>query len=561
MAALCQVHLLNNLRSRQQPDLLFVNAFLIAIVTGFMSRGLGFPIAFAVFVPCFVVGLQVLSATRGGHEPSAAAVRRLALDGSKRAAVLLAASFLVFFFWPRDFDRKAFLHGKLDFSTGPSRELEVGFGEELVLGRRGPVATSDREALRVTVLEGDPRDVPVLWRGATLGTTDNGQWRPVDHAVWRDAGAADEPWNRRAGRLERDARGGAGAIRVEVLRRAQGTERLFAPLATRAMRLAAESQGAPLRTRLDGTIEVGQLGDVAYELTLGPAAAAELGGARREELPAALEPYVELPLGADTERARDLAARLVRTAAEDAAQHEVVARLREHLEQAYTYVPPGSEGAARTLDEFLRGDAGAHCEFFASALATMLRSLGIPCRVVTGYRGGGSGERVIAFPMASAHAWVEVHDPDAGWYAVDPSPASGTERAGASLWARITDTAAGWWTSVTDFDSEARTRAVAWLRGLPARTARSLADRPFTSSASALLLALACALFVRRRRARIHPEVRAWRRAVRRAGLRPEPNETPRELLERARSIVRSTERVEALEHATRRHEAARYAS
>jgi hypothetical protein len=66
---------------------------------------------------------------------------------------------------------------------------------------------------------------------------------------------------------------------------------------------------------------------------------------------------------------------------------------------------------------------------FASALALMLRSLEIPTRVVSGYRGGewsdADGAYVVRASMA--HLWVEVWFPDHGWVVFDPSPRSGVD--------------------------------------------------------------------------------------------------------------------------------------
>src|SRR5262249_20229839 len=69
-----------------------------------------------------------------------------------------------------------------------------------------------------------------------------------------------------------------------------------------------------------------------------------------------------------------------------------------------------------------------HCEYFASALALMLRAVEIPSRLVTGYKG--------AEPLASsgyyevqqrhAHAWVEALV-DGQWIVLDPTPASRDE--------------------------------------------------------------------------------------------------------------------------------------
>jgi len=68
-----------------------------------------------------------------------------------------------------------------------------------------------------------------------------------------------------------------------------------------------------------------------------------------------------------------------------------------------------------------------HCEYFASSMAVMLRSLGVPSRVVNGFSGGEfndvSSQYVIR--ASEAHSWVEAYVPGEGWVEFDPTPAGG----------------------------------------------------------------------------------------------------------------------------------------
>lgn len=76
---------------------------------------------------------------------------------------------------------------------------------------------------------------------------------------------------------------------------------------------------------------------------------------------------------------------------------------------------------------FLLDIRRGHCEFFASAMAVMLRSLGIPTRLVNGFLQGSfneiSGQYTIR--ASDAHTWVEVYFPGYGWVPFDPTPAAG----------------------------------------------------------------------------------------------------------------------------------------
>ncbi len=602
LAALCQVHLLNNLRSNQRPDLLFFNAFLIAIIAGYICRGLGFPIAFLLFAPAFVMGLELLTAGAGERDLPAGATRHLLFDSSRRALLLMGASLLVFLFWPRDFERKAFFHGRLEMADLDPDQLEIGFNDRLNLDRRGNVDANDKEALRVILLEGRRSAVPPLWRGATLSVTDGNTWRVGAPGTRRDAGPTDDPWHQAGSGLARGGADLAGATRVEVLRFTEGTERLFLPLEAAQLQLATEHANVRLRARGDATLESAQSSELRYAVALParrmaqpapegsppatPSASSNAssnaswgasggdwqvhgepadprGGRFEGELPAFLAAFVELPETRQLFRSHELAERLAARLPAEVQQHELVARFSDHLSRSYTYFAPGAEGAATTLNEFLRGEGGGHCEFFASALATMLRSRGVPCRVATGFRSTSWDERgrVLRFGTRDAHAWVEVYDPEGGWYAVDPSPASAMIEAGDGLWARLRAEARALWTEVTQFNAESRAAAFAWFRALPGRLLEAFRESPLAAALLALLAGALALLVVRRRRARTPAAVRAYRRALQRTRLRLLPGETPRELLVRARGCGLEAGRVEALEQATRTHEAARYAA
>jgi hypothetical protein len=76
------------------------------------------------------------------------------------------------------------------------------------------------------------------------------------------------------------------------------------------------------------------------------------------------------------------------------------------------------------VDQFLLEGRTGHCQLFASAMALMLRSIGVPSRIVVGYRGGewDQGDRSYVVRNSMAHAWVEMYVLDHGWVTFDPSP-------------------------------------------------------------------------------------------------------------------------------------------
>ena len=101
------------------------------------------------------------------------------------------------------------------------------------------------------------------------------------------------------------------------------------------------------------------------------------------------------------------------------------AAIASYLSKTYGYtlqlplVPP-KDPVANFLFERKMG----HCEYFASSMAVMLRTLGIPSRVVNGFRGGIYNDITGTYIVRArdAHSWVEAYFPEYGWYAFDPTP-------------------------------------------------------------------------------------------------------------------------------------------
>jgi hypothetical protein len=79
-----------------------------------------------------------------------------------------------------------------------------------------------------------------------------------------------------------------------------------------------------------------------------------------------------------------------------------------------------------TLSEFLFENKPGDCEYFATALALMLRYRNIPTRFVLGFSGGDFDpkRRTSIIYARDAHAWIEVFFPNVGWLSCDPTPRS-----------------------------------------------------------------------------------------------------------------------------------------
>lgn len=136
----------------------------------------------------------------------------------------------------------------------------------------------------------------------------------------------------------------------------------------------------------------------------------------------AVNRYLTLPSGMP-QRIADLARSWVPTGASvDQAAAAVEKKLREN----YTYDLGSPSGATQNpLDHFLFESKRGHCEYYSTAMAVMLRTLGIAARNVTGFVGGTYNRfgGFYAVRQGDAHSWVEVYT-GRGWQRFDPTPPS-----------------------------------------------------------------------------------------------------------------------------------------
>jgi transglutaminase-like putative cysteine protease len=155
-----------------------------------------------------------------------------------------------------------------------------------------------------------------------------------------------------------------------------------------------------------------------------------------EDDPAWARELTELPTGGpDDERQKEQIATLARawthgltTRYDQAAAIEQMLRSTQFT---YTLDPPRPPRGVWPITYFLLSSHQGYCQYFASSMATMLRTLGIPARVVAGYGGGALADRSPSSPAVThrvsttdAHNWVEAYFPHYGWIPFEPTPPS-----------------------------------------------------------------------------------------------------------------------------------------
>jgi transglutaminase-like putative cysteine protease len=104
-------------------------------------------------------------------------------------------------------------------------------------------------------------------------------------------------------------------------------------------------------------------------------------------------------------------------------RYEMVVAIESYLREneKYTLDTPIPKRGKDAVDEFLFHTHVGFCELFASAEAVMLRSLGVPARLVSGLAYGTPSGSSRLYTAKNAHAWVEVYYPGVGWAPSDPT--------------------------------------------------------------------------------------------------------------------------------------------
>jgi transglutaminase-like putative cysteine protease len=156
------------------------------------------------------------------------------------------------------------------------------------------------------------------------------------------------------------------------------------------------------------------------------ATAAELTAAGNDYPNWISERYLQLP-DSITERTHELAREVTQSYDNNYAKAQAIERfLRAELKynEALATPPPNVD----KVDYILFEAKEAYCDYYASSMIVMLRSLGIPARLAAGFARGTYEAEVDSFHVLNkdAHSWVEVYFPEYGWIEFEPTAAQPT---------------------------------------------------------------------------------------------------------------------------------------
>ncbi len=344
-----------------------------------------------------------------GSNPPARAERALAKTAATVALSMVPVAALLFFAIPR-------YHSSYWSGAGFSGDRLTGFSDSVELGDLGRLLRSNQVIMRVTV-DGDARLFRgEKLRGVALEEFDGRRWFSRAHTERFLGPELPQQFSLRF------SSGEAGtATRYRVLIEPLYTDVLF--VAGRARRI-----DAPLRFLLvDSAGSLHNPQHLTSPFGYGVVADLDLPTPRELRAAPAVDsedfeiadvglPHLDPRVGA--------LARQVAAGAGNNYDRAVALEtyLREHY--AYSLDLPRVD-LADPVTGFLFKARRGNCEYFAAALAVMLRSLGIPARLVNGFQADDynrvGGDFVVR--GRDAHSWVEVYFPRYGWIPFDATPA------------------------------------------------------------------------------------------------------------------------------------------
>jgi transglutaminase-like putative cysteine protease len=343
---------------------------------------------------------------------------RAAIEGAlMRVAVGLAVGIfllatVLFFVIPR------YRTGYLTSLSSQAQTI-TGFSETVNLGDMRKILRSPMVVMRVTV-EGDPRQFQgVKWRGVGLTSFDGTHWFNDNTEQIPITPASEQRFvlPRLEGWRSRSRR----PLRYHVLRSALSTDVLFA---------APTPQEILGRFHLVDVDETGSLHSPQYAFSLlAYDVVSETGLPSARELQQASTNYpddirlVYLRLPDLDAKIADLARQVASTATNN---YDRASAIQSYLRDNFRYsLDPSAIEPKDPIVSFLFKSKSGYCEYFAAAMAVMLRTLNIPSRLVNGFQTGSYNRIGKDFVVRArdAHSWVEVYFPNYGWIAFDPTPA------------------------------------------------------------------------------------------------------------------------------------------
>lgn len=349
--------------------------------------------------------------------PEQLRTRRLPLTAAGLIGFIILLAVPLFFLLPRV--------GGAGIGGGEALSASSGFSDTVKLGGIGNIQQNEEVVMRVRVEGQNVEASRLKWRGIALDTFDDRSWSrsqanakethvPSEHDLIK----LDDPSGRERLTIQTIYLEPLDSPVLFGLPRIIGVQGNFNVL-------FKDRHDAVSFSRIKERISYKVFSDRSLP------SAAELR-ADRAIYSDVFENYLELPDEIDPRIGR-LAADVTANAQN---RYDKARSIESYLQNNFGYTLEQKASGEHPLSDFLFNVREGHCEYFATAMAVMLRTQGIATRVVNGFSGGEYNDAadVWIVRQKNAHSWVEVYFPgENAWVTFDPTPFAGQPTGGIAV--------------------------------------------------------------------------------------------------------------------------------
>lgn len=428
---LCAIKLLQKKSDRDWIFIYMISFFEVLLAAGLSISPLYLAsiIIYLLFTVCAIITFEMRRTSRemqGRVKIKTDQARKITENVSLKKLPLTAVVLLIlitvlavplFFAFPRV--------GGAGLGTNQSQASRItGFSESVRLGEIGTLLQNDQTVMRVRLEKAENLYNP-RWRGVALDYFDNRGWSKSKSRNLQPFVKTE----RNVFIVDQTSRAGEMVVQTVYLEPIQ-TPVLFAlsrPILVQGnFPLINKDAENSLNVNIFGAE---RLSYRVYSDTFTPGA---------EELikdngnyPANFVRYLQLPENLDT-RVSELTTQITNKSAN---RYDKAKAVENYLQTQFGYTLELRAGGEQPLADFLFNIREGHCEYFATAMAVMLRTQGIATRIVNGFQTGEYNETADVFVVKQkdAHSWVEVYFPqEDAWIPFDPTPFAGQNGGGAN---------------------------------------------------------------------------------------------------------------------------------
>lgn len=371
-------------------------------------------IAFEIRKTSRVIERKIIgAAAKNGNDSSessfAMPIRRLPTASFALILFMAALALPIFFVLPRD--------GGAGFGGGQSGlSTSSGFSDVVRLGGIGRIQESDEIVMRVK-LDSGTVESGLYFRGVALDTFDNQSWSKSK------PGPIQRTKNEDREVVQLDFATSRETLLIQtIFLEPMDTPILFA--VPRAVGI--QGSFSVLEKDAYGSLSFPRdFERISYKV-ISDRSSPPANRLRLDDQPytAEVQNYRDLPPIYDI-RIAELAEQIT---AKSTGRYEKARDIEAYLQTKFGYTLEQKAGGREPLSDFLFNVREGHCEYFATAMAVMLRTQGIATRIVNGFHGGEYNDTadVTVVRQRNAHSWVEVYFPqENAWVTFDPTPVSG----------------------------------------------------------------------------------------------------------------------------------------